>query len=110
MEKSGGMMVHKATHRFDFINLILNNEPERKRKRSKALFQNRRAYARWALHVMLFEKHLRVLRIYLRQWIFEKMYFHAESDDGYQRDHRAFKADTDIYGSVELTPIFDDLW
>ena len=33
----------------------------------------------------------------------QKMYFDSECEDGYQRDHCAFKADTDIYDSMSVS-------
>ena len=104
MEKSGGMMVHKATHHFDIINWLLNDEPMRVSACGARLYfgNEERAYGERCMSCSRKSTCESYEFIYNNDFL-KNMYFDAECEDGYQRDHCAFKADTDIYDSMSVS-------
>ena len=105
MNMSGGMMVHKATHHFDVVNWILDDEPESVSAQGARLFFGNEEKAKGE---RCFECEYKDTCIsngfngadlgFLKKFYCEE----AELVDGYQRDHCAFKADTDIYDSMSV--------
>lgn len=103
MEMSGGMMVHKATHHFDVINWVLDDDPVSVSAQGARLYygNENRPHGERCMTC----PHKNTCESY--KFIYNdddmKMYFKAEHEDGYQRDHCAFKADTDIYDSMSVS-------
>ena len=103
LENSGGMMVHKATHHFDIINWILADEPVSVSAQGARLYfgnddrpHGERCttcpYANTCESFANFTDERP-----------QKLYFEAESEDGYIRDHCSFASDTNIYDSMSVS-------
>ncbi|MBR2466145.1 MAG: Gfo/Idh/MocA family oxidoreductase [Clostridia bacterium] len=104
MEMSGGMMVHKATHHFDIINWLLDDEPTSVCAEGARLYFGNESHPHGERcmtcpHKTACESYGSVCE----NDHLKKMYFDAEKEDGYQRDHCAFRADTDIYDSMSVS-------
>lgn len=110
MENSGGMMVHKATHHFDVVNWILDDEPVRVSAQGAKLFfgQGERLYSDEPIGERCstcpysegcpnFQDHTQSSRLS------KALYFDAEHVDGYVRDHCPYKTDTDIYDAMSVS-------
>ena len=104
MEKSGGMMVHKATHHFDIINWILDDEPVRVSANGARLYFGNESHPHGERCMSCeYKSTCESYEFIYDNDFLQKMYFDAECEDGYQRDHCAFKADTDIYDSMSVS-------
>lgn len=104
LDKSGGLLVHKATHHFDMINWWLDEEPE-----EVFAFGSRRFYGP--------TREKRGERCMSCQYSKEceffwdisssksrvDMYLSAEAVDGYIRDRCVFADDIDIYDTMTVT-------
>ncbi|MBR2930575.1 MAG: Gfo/Idh/MocA family oxidoreductase [Clostridia bacterium] len=110
LENSGGMMVHKATHHFDVVNWILDDEPVSVSAQGARLFfgQGERPYSdegigercstcQHAEGCPNFQDHTGEGRLS------KALYFDAEHVDGYVRDHCPYKTDTDIYDLMSVS-------
>ena len=104
MEKSGGMMVHKSTHHFDIINWLLNDDPISVSAQGARLYYGNedRPHGERCSTCSYKETCNSYEFIYDNEFL-QKMYFDAESEDGYVRDHCVFKNDTDIYDSMSVS-------
>ncbi len=104
MDLSGGMLVHKATHHFDIVNWILDDDPVSViALGSKLYFGNdRREHGERCFSCEHKEGCDAYEFIYDEEFL-KKMYLDAESEDGYVRDHCAYKSDTDIYDSMSVS-------
>ena len=104
LENSGGMMVHKATHHFDIINWILDDEPKSVSAQGALLYYGNEERACGDRCSTCEKKEsCEAYENLIDNEFFKKMYFDAEGEDGYIRDHCAFKSDTDIYDSMSVS-------
>ena len=103
MDKSGGMLVHKATHHFDIVNWILDDDPVSVTALGAKLYfgNDGRAHGERCFSCEHREDCDAYEFIYDEEFL-KKMYLDAESEDGYVRDHCAYKSDTDIYDSMSV--------
>ena len=103
LENSGGMMVHKATHHFDIINWLLEDEPTSVSAIGSRLYfgNDDRPHGERCSDCEYHEE----CKSYqcLDDEFSQKMYFGAEDEDGYVRDHCAFKSDTNIYDTMSVS-------
>lgn len=103
MEKSGGLLVHKATHHFDMINWWLDEEPEQVRA-----FGSRRFYGPTREERgerCLTCRYKNTCEFYLDiagDALYKKLYLDAEKEDGYYRDRCVFAEDIDIYDTMSV--------
>ena len=104
MEMSGGMMVHKSTHHFDIINWILEDEPVSVSAQGARLYYGNddRPHGE-RCGTCEHKKNCEAYEFIYDSDFLQKMYFDAESEDGYVRDHCVFKRDTDIYDSMSVS-------
>ena len=101
---SGGMMVHKATHHFDIINWLLEDDPISVCAQGARLYygntekshSSRCSTCPNAYKCPSFED-------FQNNDLIRSLYFDNEDKDGYIRDHCAFLADTDIYDSMSVS-------
>ena len=104
MGMSGGMMVHKATHHFDIINWVLDDEPVSVSAQGARLYygnDNRPHGERCS--TCAYKDTCESYQFIYDSDFLQKMYFDAEGEDGYVRDHCVFKKDTDIYDSMSVS-------
>lgn len=104
MENSGGMMVHKSTHHFDVINWVLDDEPVSVSAQGARLYfgdetKPHGENCRTCKHV----SKCTAFEDFVQNDGVKNLYFEAEKEDGYIRDHCAFKSDTDIYDSMSVS-------
>ena len=110
MDNSGGMLVHKATHHFDIINWILDDEPLSVSAQGSRLFfgRGKRPYSDQPIGERCLEcatkegcpnyaDHTGM------EHLAKALYFDAEHVDGYIRDHCPYKTDTDIYDAMSVS-------
>lgn len=104
MECSGGMLVHKSTHHFDIINWILEDEPVSVTAQANRLYfgNDDRPHGERCRECEYKDKCESYDAPYDTQ-LFDGLYFNAEDEDGYLRDHCAFKNDTDIYDTMSVS-------
>ena len=104
MEKSGGMMVHKATHHFDIVNWLLDDEPVSVSAQGARLYfgNGGRPHGERCSECAYREGCEANDRPYDNEF-YKKMYFECEGEDGYIRDHCSFAEDTDIYDSMSVS-------
>lgn len=103
LDNCGGMMVHKATHHFDIVNWLLEDDPESVSAQGARLYfgnedrphGERCSTCPYASTCESYEN----LQV---EPELKALYFDSESEDGYVRDHCAFKGDTDIYDSMSV--------
>lgn len=104
MNNSGGMLVHKATHHFDIINWLLNDDPAYVSAQGARLYfgNDDRPHGENCRTCEYKDKCVAVGDMYDEEFM-KKMYYDAEGEDGYVRDHCVFKNDTDIYDSMSVS-------
>ena len=104
MANSGGMMVHKATHHFDIVNWILEDDPVSVSAHGARLYygnDDRKHGERCSECPYASE-----CEIYLDivdDDFYKNLYYKTEDVDGYIRDHCSFKGDTDIYDLMSVS-------
>ena len=104
MDKSGGMMVHKSTHHFDIINWVLDDDPVSVSAQGARLYYGNEARPHGErCSTCAYSKSCKSYNFIYDDNDIQKMYFDAEHEDGYVRDHCVFKADTDIYDSMSVS-------
>ena len=107
MDMSGGMLVHKATHHFDIINWILDDDPVSVTAQGARLYYGDESKPHGErCFGCEYENQCKSYEIGYDKEVLKKMYFEAESEDGYIRDHCAFKADTDIYDTMSVSVVY----
>lgn len=110
---SGGLLVHKATHHFDMLNWLIDDEPfevfaygSLKKYGAAGPFRGERcskcAHAGECPEVLESTLNDADLNPGSDGDIFKKLYFDAESVDGYWRDQCVFAGDIDIYDSMNV--------
>ena len=106
MSVSGGLFVHKATHHFDLINWILEDEPEQVAAfgalnvyGANGPFRGERcSTCTHAGGECPFE--MKTHTVERDKPIFDNLYWNAESGDGYIRDKCVFRKEIDIYDTM----------
>ncbi len=100
---SGGMMVHKSTHHFDIVNWLLEDDPESVSAQGARLyFGNEDRPHGERCSTCPYANTCESYENLLAEPELKALYFDNESEDGYMRDHCAFKGDTDIYDSMSV--------
>jgi predicted dehydrogenase len=111
MENGGGLLVHKATHNFDLLNWFLDDYPEEVHANGSlryfgpnGQFQGPRckdcSHTDKCIAAMKPNLQDEDLNPHSDRDIFNKIYFEAESSDGYFRDQCCFRDDIDIYDTM----------
>lgn len=103
MENSGGLLVHKATHHFDIVNWLIDQDP-----REVAAFGELRFYgnAKRQKGIRCREcdgkKECPFVYSGLTDPVIQGMYFDCEGEDGYFRDRCVFDPEIDIYDTMSV--------
>lgn len=104
MGESGGMLLHKSTHHFDIINWILNDEPASVSAQGARLYYGDESKPHGErCHTCQYARTCNSFQDIWTDESLQALWFDAESEDGYQRDHCAFKGDTDIYDTLSVS-------
>lgn len=105
LDNCGGMMVHKSTHHFDIINWLLEDDPESVSAQGARLYfgnDDRPHGERCSTCKYTATCESYYDELHSNEQL-KELYFEAEGEDGYQRDHCSFKSDTDIYDSMSVS-------
>ena len=104
MKNSGGMMVHKATHHFDIINWLLQDDPVSVSAQGARLYfgNDDRPHGERCSDCQYADTCESYVCLSQYENV-KEMYFNSENVDGYLRDHCSFKSDTDIYDSMSVS-------
>jgi predicted dehydrogenase len=104
LKNSGGLLVHKATHHFDIVNWLVGQTPEKVGAHGALRFYGKNGAFRGerCLNCGHREKCAFVYRDGETEYI-KRMFFDAESADGYYRDRCVFSEEIDIYDNMSLT-------
>lgn len=103
LDKSGGLLVHKATHHFDMVNWWIEQEPE-----ELYAFGTRRFYGPTRENRgerCLTCSHKNTCEFYwdiTKSQFMQEFYVDAEKEDGYFRDRCVFADDITIYDSMSV--------
>lgn len=103
LEKSGGLLVHKATHHFDMINWWLDEEPE-----EICAFGSRRFYGPTRENrgerclTCQYKADCEFYWDITGSEFTKKFYLEAEEEDGYFRDKCVFADDINIYDTMSV--------
>lgn len=108
MENSGGMLIHKSTHHFDVINWLLDDDPVSVTAQGARLYfgNDDRPHGERCC-TCEYKNNCESYRFIYTSGMLQKLYYEAESVDGYVRDHCAFKSDTDIYDSMSVSVAYE---
>ena len=108
MAKSGGLLVHKATHHFDLVNWWIGQKPSRVSAFGKLNLYGAKN-AKYPNTTRCCEcPHIDECEFSYRLTDFEKEYYKAnEQYDGYQKDKCVFADDIDIYDTMSLNVEYD---
>ena len=100
-ENSGGLLVHKATHHFDMINWLLNQEPVKVNAFGSLMYYgaNKECPAERCLTC---SKHCPMYLDITKDEQFNKLYLQNESVDGYYRDRCVFARDINIEDTMSV--------
>lgn len=104
MENSGGLLVHKATHHFDIINWLIEQDPETVYANGSLRYYGNRSDKREARCTTCNETascpyaYTEANDPYMKG-----MYFDAEDADGYFRDRCIYSDKINIYDSMSLS-------
>ncbi|HML47267.1 MAG TPA: Gfo/Idh/MocA family oxidoreductase [Clostridia bacterium] len=101
MEKSGGLLVHKATHHFDIINFLIDQEPISVYAQGSLRFYggDRRPHG---VNCRACETPCPYAFPECDHPDMKGLYFDAEDQDGYLRDRCIFDPSIDIYDTMNL--------
>ncbi|MDF2726219.1 MAG: oxidoreductase domain protein [Paenibacillus sp.] len=103
MENSGGLLIHKATHHFDMINWLIDDEPEQLYAFGDLRFYGPNREQRGERCFTCMHKQSCELYFDITASEFTKqLYFDGESFDGYVRDRCVFGEDINIYDTMSL--------
>ena len=104
LENSGGLLVHKATHHFDIINWLIDQDPETVYANGSLRFygKDRRPHGERCSSCpqradcgFAFDK--------AEDPLVKGLYFGCEDADGYYRDRCIFDGEIDIYDNMSLS-------
>lgn len=103
MDVSRGMLVHKSTHHFDIVNWLLDDIPTGVSAIGNRLFYGNPEKSRGERCSTCpaageCESYISQSAAYDKP-----LYFDAEGEDGYIRDHCAYLPDTDIYDNMSVS-------
>ena len=106
MEKSGGLLLHKCTHHFDFINWVIGAVPKK-----VSAFGKLNAYGKNGAYRgenCRNCKHTEECPFYYKINDYEKQFYaDQEKYDGYYKDGCVYSEEIDIYDTVSLTVLYD---
>lgn len=103
MENSGGLLIHKATHHFDMINWLIDDEPEQLFAYGDLRFYGPNREQRGKRCLTCAHKQTCELYFDITAGEFtKKMYFDGESFDGYVRDQCVFGDTVNIYDTMSV--------
>ena len=106
MAKSGGLLLHKCTHHFDFINWVINAVPKKVSAFGKLNVYGKNGEFRGENCRNC--EHTEKCPFYYKLSDFEKQ-FYAEQEkyDGYYKDGCVFSEEIDIYDTVSVNVLYD---
>ena len=104
LENCGGMMVHKATHHFDIVNWILEDDPVSVSAVGGRLFYGNddRPHGERCC-TCEYKDSCECYEDFYNDPLIKGLYFDNEKYDGYVRDHCVFKNDTNIYDYMSVS-------
>lgn len=102
-ENSGGLLVHKSTHHFDFINWWIGEEPEEVYANgSRRFYGPTREKRGERCSTCQFADACEFAVRYREDPFMRDFYFEAEKEDGYFRDRCVFSEEIDIEDSMSV--------
>lgn len=109
MDKSGGLLVHKATHHFDLVNWWINSRPESVFAQGELKYYGRKAAAErgehydYARYTGIPAAQNDPFGVFLdRDPLLKALYLDAEKDSGYIRDRNVFDPGITIYDTMNV--------
>lgn len=104
LENCGGMMVHKATHHFDIVNWILEDDPVSVSAEGARLFYGNddRPHGE-RCSTCEYKNTCECYDDFYNDTLIKGLYFNNEKYDGYVRDDCVFKKNTDIYDYMSVS-------
>ena len=103
-ENSGGLLVHKATHHFDLINWLIDDEPDRVYAFGDRRFYGpNRAERGERCSTCSFASTCEFYADFRQDPDKRQLYYAAEHEDGYYRDRCVFADDIDIEDTMSAT-------
>ncbi|MHB1155442.1 MAG: Gfo/Idh/MocA family oxidoreductase [Phycisphaerales bacterium] len=110
MDKSGGLLVHKATHHFDLVNWWLASYPRTVFAMGDLKFYGKQAaeargeHYSYTRYTGVPEAQNDPFGVFLdRDPLLKALYYDAEKDDGYIRDRNVFDPNITIYDTMAVT-------
>ena len=108
MENCGGMLVHKSTHHFDIVNWLLEDDPVSVCAMGSRLYYGREDRPHGErCSTCEYKETCDSYEDLSQDTEVQELYFRAESEDGYQRDHCVFQKDTDIYDAMSVSVSYE---
>jgi predicted dehydrogenase len=101
-ENSGGLLIHKSTHHFDFINWILEEEPVEVSAFGTLRFYGPTREERGIRCLICQYKNTCEFYFDITKEATRELYLQSEDVDGYYRDQCVFSEEIDIEDSVSL--------
>jgi len=106
MAKSGGLLLHKCTHHFDFINWVIDAVPKKVSAFGKLNVYGKNGNYRGENCRNC--NHTKECPFYYKLSDFEKeFYADQEKYDGYYKDGCVFSEEIDIYDTISLNVLYD---
>ena len=106
MEKSGGLLLHKSSHHFDFINWIIDAAPKKVSAFGKLNLYGKNGPYRGDNCRNC--RHSGECPFYYRLTDYETQYYaEQEKYDGYYKDGCVFSDEIDIYDTMSLNVLYD---
>ena len=104
MNMSGGLLVHKATHHFDIVNWLVQQDPKEVYANGTLRFYEPSREARGERCCTCpYKESCEFVFEGAEIPLIKRLYFDAEQEDGYYRDRCVFSDDIDIYDNMSLT-------
>lgn len=108
-ENSGGLLVHKATHHFDFLSWWLDVQPESVHANGYLRFYGANGvYRGERCKTCALTASCPFVFPFENDPMMQEMYFKAEGEDGYYRDRCVFSEDIDIEDTMSVTVRYAD--
>ena len=106
MAKSGGLLLHKSTHHFDFINWVIDAVPKKVSAFGKLnVYGKNGAYRGKNCRSC---EHTEECPFFYKLSAFEREFYAGqEKYDGYYKDGCVFSEEIDIYDTVSLNVLYD---
>jgi len=105
MNKSGGLLVHKATHHFDLVNWLLDDYPEAvSALGSLSHFGKNGTFRGESCRTCKHQEQCDYAQNFNSRdmKMLTKLYFDAEHEDNYIRDNCVFREEIDIYDTMNV--------